>query len=110
MRFDSFLPDGFYHLDEGPRPAAQIIHHEGRSSEQVVTQRTIRFQRSKIRYYRKYYGTGWALVIWLFLLATFAIQLGDESLKWLLGHKRELRRERIAAYWKLLRSGLATNK
>jgi N-acetylglucosaminyl-diphospho-decaprenol L-rhamnosyltransferase len=91
-------------------PAAQIIHHEGRSSEQVVTERTIRFQRSKIRYYRKYYGAGWALVIWLFLLATFTIQLGDESLKWLVGHKRELRRERIAAYWKVLRSALATDK
>jgi N-acetylglucosaminyl-diphospho-decaprenol L-rhamnosyltransferase len=91
-------------------PTAQIIHHEGKSSEQVITERTIRFQRSKIRYYRKYYGTGWALVIWLFLLVTFAIQLGEESLKWLVGHKRELRRARMASYWRVLRSGLATDR
>ncbi|MGC8781289.1 MAG: glycosyltransferase family 2 protein, partial [Anaerolineae bacterium] len=31
-------------------PAAQIIHYEGKSSEQVVTARHIRFQTSKVRY------------------------------------------------------------
>jgi len=87
-------------------PAAQIIHYAGKSSEQVVAARTIRFQRSKIRYFRKYYGAGWALVIRLFLLATFAFQLTEESLKWLVGHRRDLRRERMAAYWQVLSSGL----
>jgi N-acetylglucosaminyl-diphospho-decaprenol L-rhamnosyltransferase len=87
-------------------PAAQIVHHEGKSSEQIVAARTIRFQRSKVRYFRKYYGAGWALVIRLFLLATFAFQLVEESLKWLVGHRRALRRERVAAYWQVLRSGL----
>jgi GT2 family glycosyltransferase len=89
-------------------PAAQIIHYEGKSSEQVVTQRTIHFQRSKIRYYRKYFGAFWALVIRFYLLATFAIQLCEETLKWLLGHNRELRRKRIASYWKVVKSGLVT--
>jgi len=88
-------------------PAAQIVHYEGKSSEQVVAARTIRFQRSKVRYFRKYYGVGWALVIRLFLLATFAYQLAEESLKWLVGHRRALRRERVAAYWQVLRSGLS---
>jgi N-acetylglucosaminyl-diphospho-decaprenol L-rhamnosyltransferase len=87
-------------------PAAQVVHYEGKSSEQVVAARTIRFQRSKVRYFRKYYGAGWALVIRLFLLATFAVQLAEESLKWLVGHRRALRRERMAAYWQVLRSGL----
>jgi GT2 family glycosyltransferase len=90
-------------------PTAQIIHHEAKSSEQVLTARTIRFQRSKLRYYRKYYGPNWALTIRLFLLATFAFQLGEESLKWLLGHKRELRHKRMTSYWQVLRSGLAAD-
>ena len=87
-------------------PAAQTIHHEGKSSEQIVAARTIRFQCSKIRYSRKYYGAGWAWIIRLFLLATFAFQLAEESFKWLVGHRRPLRRERIAAYAEVLRSGL----
>jgi N-acetylglucosaminyl-diphospho-decaprenol L-rhamnosyltransferase len=88
-------------------PTVEIIHHEGKSSEQVSTARTIRFQRSKISYYRKYFGAGWSWVIRLFLLGTFVIQLGEESLKWLVGHKRTLRRERVSSYWQLLKSGLA---
>jgi N-acetylglucosaminyl-diphospho-decaprenol L-rhamnosyltransferase len=91
-------------------PAAQITHHEGKSSEQVMAARTIRFQSSKIRYYRKYYGLGWALVIRFFLLGMFAFQLAQESLKWLVGHKRDLRRERVAAYWQVLRSRLAADR
>jgi len=89
-------------------PGAQVIHHEGKSSEQVATARTISFQRSKIRYFRKYYGAGWALVIRLFLLATFTFQLCEEALKWLLGHKRKLRQERLASYWHVLVSGLSS--
>ncbi len=91
-------------------PAAQIIHHEGKSSEQVATDRTIRFHRSKIRYFRKYYGVGWALVIRFFLLGTFALQLCEESLKWLIGHRRGLRRARVASYWQVLRSGLEVDR
>jgi N-acetylglucosaminyl-diphospho-decaprenol L-rhamnosyltransferase len=91
-------------------PAAQITHHEGKSSEQVMAARTIRFQSSKIRYYRKYYGLGWALVIRFFLLGMFAFQLAQESLKWLVGHRRDLRRERVAAYWQVLRSRLAADR
>jgi GT2 family glycosyltransferase len=83
-------------------PAAEVIHYEGKSSEQVVTARIVRFQRSKVRYFAKYYGPGWALVIRLFLVGTFVFQWGAEGLKWLVGHKRELRRERMAAYWQVL--------
>ena len=90
-------------------PAAEIIHHEGKSSEQVATARTIRFQCSKIRYYRKYFGAGWSRVIRLFLLGTFAFQFGEETLKWLVGHRRALRRERMSSYWGVLRSGLAAD-
>lgn len=88
-------------------PVAKIVHYEGKSSQQVVTAAVIRFQRSKVRYFQKYYGPGWALVVRFFLLGTFAFQLCEEWLKWLIGHKRELRRERMASYWQVLRSGLA---
>ncbi len=84
-------------------PAAQIIHYEGKSSEQVVAVRTLRFQRSKLRYTRKYFGDGWAMVLRLFLWLTFALQWAEESAKWLLGHRRELRQQRMSAYGQLLR-------
>lgn len=84
-------------------PAAQIIHYEGKSSEQVVADRTIRFQRSKIYYARKYFGRGWAVILRLFLWATFAFQWLEESAKWLIGHRRDLRRARMVTYGQILR-------
>ena len=91
-------------------PTAQVIHHEGKSSQQVMTARTIRFQRSKIRYFSKYHGAGWGHAIRLFLLATFAVQLAEETFKALLGHKRALRRERMTVYWQVLRSCLSERR
>jgi N-acetylglucosaminyl-diphospho-decaprenol L-rhamnosyltransferase len=87
-------------------PQARVYHYEGKSSEQAVPERHIRFQRSKIRYFRKYHGPLAALTLRLFLLASYAEQLGLEAVKGLLGHKRELRRARVQAYWQVLRSGL----
>jgi GT2 family glycosyltransferase len=83
---------------------AQIIHYEGKSSEQVVAARLIRFQRSKLRYTRKYFGRGWAVGLRLFLWTTFAFQWLEESAKWLMGHRRPLRRERMRAYSYVLRN------
>ena len=88
-------------------PQAAVMHYEGQSSRQVMAARTIRFQRSKIHYTAKWFGRGWAWSVRLFLLATFAFQWAEESLKWLIGHKRTLRRARMVAYWQVLRSGLA---
>lgn len=84
-------------------PAAQVVHFEGQSSGQVVAARTLRFQRSKLRYARKYFGAGWAAGLRLFLWLTFAFQWAEEGVKWLLGHRRELRRERLLAYGQILR-------
>ena len=86
--------------------AAQIIHHGGKSSDQVTAFKHIQFQRSKLRYFRKYHGSGAVLALRTFLLMNYAWQLGLESVKSLLGHKRDMRRERIRAYWQVLRSGL----
>lgn len=90
-------------------PAARVVHHEGRSSAQVPAATHIRFNTSKVRYFRKYHGALAAEVLRLFLLVGFAVQLGLEALKGLLGHKRGLRAARVRAYWQVLRSGLRGN-
>lgn len=85
---------------------AQITHHGGKSSDQVVARRQILFQQSKLRYFRKYHGVFAAQILRLYLLVSYLIQLAIESLKGLLGHKRALRQERVRQYWQVLRSGL----
>jgi GT2 family glycosyltransferase len=84
-------------------PTAQVTHYEAKSSEQVTAQRTIRFQRSKLRYTQKYFGPGWAVTLRLFLWITYVIQWTEETAKWLVGHRRALRRERMMTYGQVLR-------
>jgi len=87
-------------------PQAQVIHHMGKSSDQVVAQRHIYFQTSKVRYFRKHHGKWTAGFLRIALLAMYVWQLALEAAKGLIGYKRELRRERVRAYWQVLRSGL----
>ena len=87
-------------------PAALVIHHEGKSSEQVSTQRHIRFNTSKVRYWRKWFGPAWAEALRRYLLLEYCTQLWVERAKLALGHKPALRRERIAAYQAVIASGL----
>ncbi|MBI3360349.1 MAG: glycosyltransferase family 2 protein [Chloroflexi bacterium] len=87
-------------------PGAKVYHFEGKSSEQAIPERHIRFQRSKVRYFRKYHGPLAASALRLFLLLSYLQQLLLEGVKGLVGHKRELRRQRVRAYWQVLRSGL----
>ena len=87
-------------------PEAQVIHYGGKSSDQVAAQRHIYFQTSKVRYFRKHHGALTAGVLRVALLAMYAWQLVLEAAKGALGHKRTLRRERVRAYWQVLRSRL----
>ncbi|MHB0859247.1 MAG: glycosyltransferase family 2 protein [Anaerolineae bacterium] len=87
-------------------PEAVVVHLEGRSSDQVVAARHIRFQSSKIRYLRKHHGALQSQALRLFLLLTYLLQFLEEGLKYVLGHKRALRGPRLRAYWAVLRSGL----
>jgi GT2 family glycosyltransferase len=87
-------------------PEAQVIHHEGKSSEQAITARHINFQRAKLRYFRKYHGRIACWSLRLFLLVSYFWQLILEVLKGVIGHKRSLRWQRAGSYWRVLRSGL----
>lgn len=87
-------------------PEARIIHHEGKSSEQVVAARHIYFQSSKVRYTHKYHGNIIAECLRLWLLAQYVCQIGVEGAKWLIGHRRDLRAARITAYRQVLKSRL----
>ncbi len=85
---------------------AQIVHHGGQSTAQVPAHKHIHFQQSKLRYYKKYHGAFVAGMLRLFLLKNYALQLGIEAIKGLIGHKRALRKARVKTYWRVLRSGL----
>ncbi len=87
-------------------PNAEIVHYEGKSSEQAVTSRHINFQRAKLRYFRKYHGRSACALLRAFLLVSYAGQLLLEGAKGLVGHKRALRRQRVESYWQVLKSGL----
>jgi hypothetical protein len=86
--------------------SAEITHHGGKSSDQVVAQRHIYFNTSKVRYFRKHHGRAAAEVLRVYLLALYTWELIVEAAKGAIGHKRELRRERVRAYRQVLRSGL----
>lgn len=87
-------------------PHAEIVHYEGKSSEQAVTERHINFQRAKLRYFRKYHGRLVCSALRAYLLLSYAAQLVVEGAKGLVGHKRALRKQRMRSYWQVLKSGL----
>jgi N-acetylglucosaminyl-diphospho-decaprenol L-rhamnosyltransferase len=87
-------------------PCARILHYEGKSSEQALAQRDIYFHSSKVRYFKKYHGVLQGELLRYFLLSMFAYQTLEESTKYALGHKRELRVARVKAYRQVLASGL----
>ena len=87
-------------------PEAQVIHHRGKSSEQVKVFQIVRFNRSKIHYFRKHHGSLVATTLRAFLLANFGYQLAVETAKWVIGHRRAVRRQRMRAYWQVLMSRL----
>lgn len=87
-------------------PEARVVHYEGKSSQQVLTFKHHQFQRSKVLFFRKHHSVWAAEVLRLFILLHYFYQLLVEGTKGILGHKRALRRQRVSAYWKVLRSGL----
>ncbi len=79
-------------------PRARILHFEAASSDQVVPLRHRRFHRSRVRYFEKHHGVGRALALRAVLSSLFAGEFVLEALKWMAGHKRALRANRMSAY------------
>ena len=90
-------------------PSARVVHHYGRSSAQDLPRRHIYFNVSKWKFFAKHYGPIYGAIIRWYLLAMYLFQLLEEGSKLALGHKRSLRRERLALISKVLRSGLRTD-
>jgi len=84
-------------------PTAEVIHYEGKSSEQNLARRAMNFNESKCRYFEKYYGWRLGLALRVYLLANTLYDLGEESGKLLVGHRPDLRSSRIAALSKVAR-------
>jgi N-acetylglucosaminyl-diphospho-decaprenol L-rhamnosyltransferase len=87
-------------------PTATVIHHEGASSGQVAAARIIRFNTSKVRYFFKHHGWLQAVALRRLILAMYVYECIIETFKWLVGHKRSMRLERLHAYKQVIHSGL----
>lgn len=87
-------------------PTAKITHHYGKSSEQAVTYRHINFNRAKLRYFRKFEGRVAYFIVRFVLLTGFVGQILIEGIKYIVGHRRNLRRQRIRSYLSVVYTGL----
>jgi GT2 family glycosyltransferase/glycosyltransferase involved in cell wall biosynthesis len=87
-------------------PGAEITHFGGQSTDQAVPSRHINFNSSKARYFRLHEGRVAGRLVRWYLLGVYAAQMASEGAKWLVGHKREMRTERLRMYVEVLRSGL----
>ncbi len=86
---------------------ASAVHHGQISSSQVPVQTHVRYQVSRLRYVQKYFGTKWGRVFRTALYADYLARLAVEGTKWILGHRRGLRRERMLIYLQVLASRFA---
>lgn len=87
-------------------PYGRVLHHEAKSSEQALARRDIYFHSSKVHYFKKHHGALQGELLRYFLLGMFAFQFLEEGAKFLVGHKRDLRAQRMKAYAQVLKSGL----
>lgn len=85
---------------------AFITHHSGKSSDQIGAFKHIHFHTSKLRYFRKHHGYSTYLTLRVIILLLFTWQMILEGVKGLLGHKRDMRVQRVKVYWQVLRNGL----
>jgi N-acetylglucosaminyl-diphospho-decaprenol L-rhamnosyltransferase len=88
---------------------AVVIHYEGKSASQIVAATQIHFHRSMVRYYEKHFGPRWAAALRYFVRWNTFGQLWIERAKWLLGHKRPLRAQRIGVYREVLAANLRSD-
>lgn len=87
-------------------PTAKVVHHAGKSSEQDLARRHIRFNDSKCKYYTKHYGPLVGLLLRVYLFSWYVVQAGEAALQYLFGRQRTLRREQLRMLLQVVRSGL----
>ncbi|NTV64343.1 MAG: glycosyltransferase family 2 protein, partial [Oscillochloris sp.] len=84
-------------------PDAAIIHYEGKSSEQAIIRRHVNFQRSKLLLARMWFGWRFAALLRAALRLGYLYEIVVELLKLILGHRPDLRRQRIKVYRETIR-------
>ena len=87
-------------------PWSYVKHDQGGTTRRVVAPARTHFYRSRVLYFGKYFGVGWASIIRLFFLMNYAWLLVEEVGAWAVGRRYETRRQRIQTYWCALKSGL----
>jgi GT2 family glycosyltransferase len=87
-------------------PCAEIMHHEAASTRQDAVGTRIEFDRSRIRLARQLHGASGEALARTAVVLNDVLLGGREALKWLLGHRRELRKQRVAFYVRAARAGL----
>jgi len=75
-------------------PSAEVRHHEGASARLDLAARDQRFQRSKLRFAQKWHGPGVMRALRGFLIAEYLARGLEESLKLVVGSRRQERRAR----------------
>lgn len=76
-------------------PSAEVVHHEGRSSEQNLARRAQNFNESKCRYFEKHHGSSVGRALRICLLANTLVDFSEEALKLALLHRPKLRLGRL---------------
>ena len=87
-------------------PDVEIVHHEGASSSQDIPRRQLAFDRSRIELQRRLYCGKTAALVALGIRIGYLVQFLLETSKFVIGHRRDLRRQRMAFYGRLLVSSL----
>ena len=83
---------------------AQVTHYEGQSSQQIPAQRLVWFFQSRLRDATIAYGWWWGSVVRGGLMVQYVAEWLLEATKWVLGHKRDIRRARMHTYAHLVRA------
>ncbi len=88
-------------------PQVSVVHHEGASSEQALLRRHFYFHDSRCRYAARHFGATAGRRVRRWVILNYGYLWLEEAAKFVLGHRRELRSQRMATYARVLRAHLA---
>lgn len=86
-------------------PSVEVTHIGGASTSQDVPRRQLDFDASRLELQRRMYGPLVAPIVAAGLRLNYLTYIARESAKWVIGHRRDLRAERIRLYARCLRAG-----